>query len=93
MTANDPALATGRYGCLKIPSGAAEYLFVKSMTKQFVSFNTFVSHQTLPYSSCDRFCTDQNDTAALFIDSMTLPSFAQNIPKPINTNNSKRKKC
>jgi len=24
--------------------------------------------------------------------SMTLPSFAQNIPKPINTNNSKRKK-
>jgi hypothetical protein len=44
MTANDPALATGRYGCLKIPSGAAEYLFVKSMTKRFVSFNTFVSH-------------------------------------------------
>ena len=30
----------------------------------FASFNTFVSHQTHPYSSCDGLCTDQNDTAA-----------------------------
>lgn len=34
------------------------------MQKQFASFNTFVSRQTLPYSSCDGLCTDQNDTAA-----------------------------
>jgi vacuolar-type H+-ATPase subunit B/Vma2 len=34
------------------------------MQKQIASFNTFVSHQTLPISSCDGLCTDQNDTAA-----------------------------
>jgi hypothetical protein len=34
------------------------------MPKQFASFNTFVSRQTLPISSCDGLCTDQNDTAA-----------------------------
>lgn len=52
------------------------------MPKQFASFNPFVSRQTLPYSSCDGLCTDQNDTAAMFIFVMTLPSFAQNFPKP-----------
>ena len=36
----------------------------KSMQKQFASFKPFVSRQTLPYSSCDGLCTDQNDTAA-----------------------------
>jgi hypothetical protein len=41
------------------------------MQKQFVSFNEFVSRQTLPYSSCDGLCTDQNDTAAMFIIAMT----------------------
>ena len=39
----------------------------KPMPKQFASFNAFVSRQTLPYSSCDGLCTDQNDTAAMFI--------------------------
>jgi vacuolar-type H+-ATPase subunit B/Vma2 len=34
------------------------------MQKQIASFNTFVSRQTLPISSCDGLCTDQNDTAA-----------------------------
>jgi hypothetical protein len=34
------------------------------MQKQFASFNKFVSRQTLPISSCDGLCTDQNDTAA-----------------------------
>ena len=42
---------------------AAELLPCKSMQKQFASFNTFVSRQTLSYSSCDGLCTDQNDTA------------------------------
>ena len=54
----------------------------KPMQKQFASFNTFVSRRTLPYSSCDGLCTDQNDTAAMFIFAMTLPSFALNFPKP-----------
>ena len=36
------------------------------MQKQFASFNAFVSRQTLPCSSCDGLCTDQNDTATMF---------------------------
>jgi hypothetical protein len=51
------------------------------MQKQFASFNTFVSRQTLPISSCDGLCTEQNDTAAMFTLVVTLPSFAQNFPK------------
>jgi len=36
------------------------------------SFNTFVLRQTLPYSSCDGLCTDQNDNGGfLFIHKMT----------------------
>jgi hypothetical protein len=34
------------------------------MPKQFASFNAFVSRQTLPISSCDGLCTDQNEAAA-----------------------------
>jgi hypothetical protein len=49
---------------------AAELLQCKSMQKQIASFNPFVSRQTLPYSSCDGLCTDQNDTAAMFIFAM-----------------------
>lgn len=36
------------------------------MQKQFASFNAYVSRQTLPCSSCDGLCTDQNDTATMF---------------------------
>jgi hypothetical protein len=61
------------------------------MQKQFASFNTFVLRQTLPISSCDGLCTDQDDTAAVFIFAMTLPSFAQNFPKPISANTSSAK--
>ena len=71
---------------------AAEYLPSKPMLKQFVSFNTFVSHQTLPYSSCDGLCTDQNDTAANVHLAMTLPSFAQNFPKPVKSKHLMRSK-
>jgi hypothetical protein len=46
---------------------AAECLSSKRMLKQVVSFNAYVSLQTLSYSSCDGLCTDQNDTAAMFI--------------------------
>jgi hypothetical protein len=53
------------------------------MQKQFASFNAFVSRQTLPVSSCDGLCTDQNDTAAMIIYMVTLPSFARNIPGPV----------
>jgi hypothetical protein len=63
------------------------------MQKQFASFNTFVLRQTLPISSCDGLCTDQDDTAAMFIFAMTLPSFAPNFPKPINSNASLAENC
>ena len=63
------------------------------MPKQVASFNTFVSRQTLPCSSCDGLCTDQNDTAASVHLSGDIAVVCSKLSPTSHPSNPKRNKC
>ena len=65
----------------------------KPMQKQFASFNAFVSRQTLPYSSCDGLCTDQNDTATMLILSGDIAVVCSKLSPTSHLSNLKRNAC
>ena len=63
------------------------------MQKQIASFNAFVSRQTLPCSSCDGLCTDQNDTATMFIHSGDIAVVCSKLSQTSHLSNLKRNMC
>lgn len=63
------------------------------MQKQFASFNAFVSRQTLPCSSCDGLCTDQNDTAAYVHLSGDIAVVCSKLSPTSHLSNFKRNAC
>ena len=63
------------------------------MQKQFASFNAFVSRQTLPCSSCDGLCTDQNDTATMFTLCGDIAVVCSKLSPTSHLSNLKRNAC
>jgi hypothetical protein len=63
------------------------------MQKQFASFNTFVSRQTLSYSSCDGLCTDQYDTAAYVHPCDDIAVVCSKLSPTSHLSNFKRNTC